>query len=36
MAQVEFVYTKHQTPRGAMPDAEADGKLYLVKAVSQL
>ena len=33
---MEFVYTKHQTPRGARPDAEVRGKLYLLKSASQL
>ena len=33
---MEFVYTKHQTPRGARPDAEVGGKLYLLKSALQL
>jgi len=33
---VEFVYTRHQTPRGARPDADVGGKLYLLKSASQL
>jgi hypothetical protein len=33
---VNFEYTKHQTPRGAMPDAEVGTTLYLLKSVSTL
>lgn len=33
---MEFVYTKHQTPRGAQPDAEVGAKLYLLKSASAL
>lgn len=33
---MEFSYTKHQTPRGAKPDAEVGDKLYLIKNASQL
>ncbi len=33
---MKYVYTKHQTPRGAMADAEVDNKMYLIKRVSQL
>ena len=33
---MDFVYTKHQTPRGARPDADVSGKLYLIKNVSEL
>ena len=32
---MEF-YTKHQTLRGAKPDAEIGDKIYLIKNVSQL
>jgi hypothetical protein len=32
----EFAYTKHQTPRGARPDADIGNKLYLLKNVSEL
>lgn len=33
---MDFFYTKHQTPRGAKPDAEVGDKLYLLKNVSSL
>ena len=33
---MEFLYTRHQTPRGARPDAEKGDKLYIIKLVSQL
>ena len=33
---MEFVYTRHQTPRGAQADAEVGAKLYLLKSASQL
>jgi hypothetical protein len=29
-------YTKHQVPRGAFPDAESQGRIYLFKNVSFL
>lgn len=32
----EFTYTKHQTPRGARPDADVGNKLYLIKHVSEM
>lgn len=32
----EFAYTKHQTQRGAMADAEVGSKIYLIKNVSGL
>lgn len=28
---MDFVYTKHHTPRGARPDAEVGEKVYLIK-----
>jgi hypothetical protein len=30
------MYTKHQTARGARPDADLDGKFYLIKKVSEM
>lgn len=33
---MEFSYTRHQTPRGAKPDAEVGDMLYLIKRVSGL
>ena len=33
---LEFAYTKHQTPRGARPDAEGRDVLYLFKNVSEM
>jgi hypothetical protein len=33
---MDFVYTSHQVPRGARPDADVAGKFYLIKNVSQL
>lgn len=33
---MDFSYTRHQTPRGAKPDAEVGDKLYLLKNVSSL
>lgn len=33
---MEFTYTRHQTPRGALPDAEVGDKLYIIKNVSHL
>ena len=33
---MDFVYTKHQTPRGARPDAEVGDKVYLIKNTFQL
>jgi hypothetical protein len=32
----EFAYTRHQTLRGAKPDADVGGKLYLIKNVSEM
>lgn len=32
--EIEFKYTSHQVARGARPDAEVNGKLYLIKNVS--
>jgi hypothetical protein len=32
----DFYYTKHQTPRGTMPDAEVGNVLYLIKNVSEM
>lgn len=29
-------YTRHQVPRGAMPDAEVGPRLYLIKNVTSL
>lgn len=34
--QADFIYTKHQTPRGARPDATVGNKLYLIKNVSEM
>jgi hypothetical protein len=34
--QADFVYTRHQTPRGARPDADIGNKLYLIKKVSEM
>jgi hypothetical protein len=31
---MDFVYTKHQTPRGSRPDAEVGDKLYLIKSAT--
>jgi hypothetical protein len=33
---VKLRYTRHQLPRGSRPDAEVDGKLYLLKKVPVL
>jgi hypothetical protein len=33
---MNFLYTKHQTPRGARPDAEVGDKVYLIKNTLQL
>ena len=33
---VQFRYTRHQTPRGARADAEKGKKIYLFKNVSRL
>lgn len=33
---MELRYTRHQVARGTRPDAEIDGKLYLLKNVSIL
>jgi hypothetical protein len=32
----DFAYTKHQTLRGSMPDADVGGILYLIKNVSEM
>lgn len=32
----KFTYTKHQTPRGSMPDVENGAALYLLKNVSKM
>jgi hypothetical protein len=34
--QIEFMYTRYQTARGARPDAEVNGKFYLIKNVSEM
>ena len=34
--QIEFKYTKHQTARGARPDADINDRLYLIKNVIEL
>ena len=34
--ELEFTYTKHQTPRGSMPDADNLKGLYLIKNVSEM
>lgn len=34
--QLKFVYTRHQTPRGSMPDADSAKALYLLKNVSEM
>jgi hypothetical protein len=33
---MDFSYTKHQTPRGARPDAEVGDKIYVIKNTLQL
>lgn len=33
---VKLVHTRHQVPRGTMPDAIANNRMYLVKYVSTL
>jgi hypothetical protein len=33
---MDYVYTRHQTARGALPDAEQFGTMYLLKSVSKL
>jgi hypothetical protein len=33
---VDFVYTRHQTPRGSRPDAEVGNMLYLIKNVTEM
>lgn len=33
---MDFIYTRHQVPRGARADAEVGDKLYLIKNVSEL
>lgn len=33
---MDFIYTRHQTPRGARADAEVGEKVYLIKSASQL
>ena len=33
---VNFSYTRHQTPRGALPDAEVGNKLFLIKNVEEI
>lgn len=33
---MDFSYTKHQTPRGARPDAEVGDNFYIIKNVSCL
>src|SRR5689334_23538284 len=33
---IRFSYTRHQTARGARPDAARDDKLYLFKKVSEM
>lgn len=33
---MDFIYTKHQTPRGAKPDDEVGIQIYLIKNVSML
>ena len=32
----KFAYTQHQCPRGSRPDADVDGKLYLIKKVTEM
>jgi hypothetical protein len=32
----EFIYTRHQTPRGSVPDAVNAKALYLLKNVSEM
>lgn len=34
--EITFRYTRHQIPRGARPDAVVNGKMYLIKNVSEL
>ncbi len=36
IAEIEFMYTRHQTPRGARADAEQGNRIYLFKNVSKL
>jgi hypothetical protein len=33
---MELKYTRHQVPRGSLPDAESIDKIYLIKNVSML
>lgn len=33
---MKFLYTKYQVARGAKADAEVQGRLYLIKNVSQM
>jgi len=33
---MELKYTRHQVPRGSLPDAETIDKIYLIKRVSVL
>ncbi|MGY3445345.1 MULTISPECIES: hypothetical protein [unclassified Bradyrhizobium] len=33
---MEYKFTRHQVPRKARPDAEAAGKIYLIKNVKEL
>ena len=35
-ARLELKYTRHQVPRGALPDAETLDKIFLIKNVSTL
>jgi hypothetical protein len=34
--EAEFIYTRHQTPRGSVPDADNAKGLYLLKNVSEM
>lgn len=33
---MDYLYTRHQTPRGSKADAEVGDKVYLIKSASQL
>lgn len=36
MSFVPFRFTRHQVPRGSLPDAETHDRIYLLKNVSRL
>ena len=33
---MEYRYTRHQVPRGTLPDAETSGRIFLIKNVKLL